>query len=168
MMTTNPHVYAVGDCAATIQLARVADYEAKVAAANILQRLDDRFPSAATDYSAVPSLLFTYPQYGMVGATERDLEKNGIVFKKSYAKELNWPTYQRIGMNHGAFKLLAGDNGLLLGAHILSDYAAGLINTLTLTMANRIPLETLYRQSTLTPYPTRESDLIYMLKPLIE
>jgi glutathione reductase (NADPH) len=168
MMTTNPHVYAVGDCAATIQLARVADYEAKVAAANIRQRLDDHFPSAAADYSAVPSLLFTYPQYGMVGATERELEKNGIAFKKSYAKELSWPTYQRIGMKHGAFKLLAGDNGLLLGAHILSDYAAGLINTLTLAMANHIPLETLYRQSVLTPYPTRESDLIYMLKPLIE
>ena len=29
MVTTNPHVYAIGDCAATIQLARVADAESK-------------------------------------------------------------------------------------------------------------------------------------------
>ena len=47
MTTTNKNVYAVGDCAATIQLARVADAEAKVAAktsfldskANHLKRL---------------------------------------------------------------------------------------------------------------------------------
>jgi glutathione reductase (NADPH) len=36
MRTSNPHVFAIGDCAATIQLARVADYEAHVAAKNIL------------------------------------------------------------------------------------------------------------------------------------
>ncbi len=36
MVTTNAHVYAVVDCAATIQLARVADAEAQVAATGIV------------------------------------------------------------------------------------------------------------------------------------
>ena len=36
MMTSNPNVYAVGDCADSVQLARVADFEGHTAAANIL------------------------------------------------------------------------------------------------------------------------------------
>ncbi len=36
MRTSNPAVYAIGDCAATIQLARVADAEGHAAASNIL------------------------------------------------------------------------------------------------------------------------------------
>jgi glutathione reductase (NADPH) len=167
MATTNPQVYAVGDCAATVQLARVADAEAQVAAADILRRLDNRQPEASMDYTAVPSVLFTYPQYGMVGATEEGLNDQGVDYDKSFAKNLTWPTYQRVGMKSAAYKLLTGKDGMLLGAHVLSDNASGLITTCTLAMRNRISVADLYRQSIMTPYPSRESDIIYMLKPLI-
>ena len=82
-------------------------------------------------------------------------------------KHLDWPTYERVGMKSAAYKLLAGEDGRLLGVHVLSDNATGLINTCTLAMRNRIPVDTLYRQSFMTPYPSRESDIIYMLKLLI-
>jgi len=167
MATTNPWVYAVGDCAATVQLARVADAEAQVAATDIVRKQRGEEPKTVMDYSAVPSVLFTYPQYGMVGATERALKDKGVAYEKSFGKNLSWPTYKRVGMKTAAYKLLAGKNGNLLGAHILSDNAAGLLSTFTLAMANHISIEDLYRQSILTPYPTRESDIIYMLRPLI-
>jgi glutathione reductase (NADPH) len=165
MQTTNPRVFAIGDCAATIQLARVADYEAWIAAKNIRHLETNESPLPVADYTAVPSLLFTYPQYGMVGATEDELAEKDEPYQKSFARNLNWPTYQRVGMKNAAYKLLMGDNGLLLGAHILSDNAAGLLNTLSVAMANTIPMADLYRQSVLAPYPSRESDLHYMLKP---
>lgn len=165
MQTTQPHIYAVGDCAATIQLARVADGEAMVAVESIVGKPNgDSWP--ALDYSAVPAVLFTYPQYGMVGATEEALKAQGTPFKKSFGQKLAWPTYRRIGMTNAAYKILTGENGAFLGAHILSDNAAGVINTIRLAMLNRIPVETLYRQSMLSPYPSRESDMLYMLKPL--
>jgi glutathione reductase (NADPH) len=167
MATTNPQVYAVGDCAATVQLARVADAEAQVAAADILRRLENAPPGLSMDYTVVPSVLFTYPQYGMVGATEADLKDEGVDYAKSFAKNLTWTTYRRVGMDSAAYKLLTGKDGMLLGAHILSDNATGLINTVALAMVNRIPAADLYRQSVMTPYPSRESDIIYMLKPLI-
>ena len=167
MASTNPNVYAVGDCAATIQLARVADMEAQVAAADILHRMGKNRSELSMDYTAVPAVLFTYPQYGMVGATEEKLEKEGVTFRKSFAKELTWPTYKRIGMKSAAYKMLVGEDGMLLGAHVLSDNTTGLINTFTLTMVNRISVKELYHQSTLSPYPSRESDIIYMLKPLL-
>jgi len=165
MQTTNPRVFAVGDCVASVQLARVADYEAQVAAANIRHLATNHSLLSIVDYTVVPSLLFTYPQYAMVGATEDELIKKNVAYKKSFAKNLSWPTYQRLGMKNAGYKLLMGENGLLLGAHILSDNASGLLNTLSLAMANTIPMADLYHQSVLAPYPSRESDLHYMLKP---
>lgn len=166
MQTTQTNIYAIGDCAATIQLARVADYEAMVAASTILSEIDNGI-ELEIDYSAIPAILFTYPQYAMVGYTEDALKLEAIPYIKSFGQNLTWPTYRRIGMPSAAFKILAGTNGEFLGAHILSDNASGIVNTIRLAILNRIPVETLYQQSIMSPYPSRESDMPYMLKPLI-
>jgi glutathione reductase (NADPH) len=167
MQTTNPHVFAVGDCAATIQLARVADVEAQVAADSIAARHNGKDPKAAMDYTAVPAVLFTYPQYGMVGKTEQALKEEGLAYEKSAASRLSWPTYRRLGLRSAAYKVLADSQGQVLGAHILSDNATGLVNTFALAMKNHISVSDLYHQSVMSPYPSRESDIIYMLKPLL-
>jgi glutathione reductase (NADPH) len=163
MMTSNPRVYAAGDCVAGVQLARVADFEGHTAAANILAHFGKAEP-ATIDYEAVPAVLFTYPQYAMVGKTEEALQKDGIAYRKRFAKNLTWPTYRRIGLTHAAYKILTSPEGRILGAHFLSDNASGLVNALRLAMINNITVDQLYRQSIMSPYPTRESDLIYMLK----
>jgi glutathione reductase (NADPH) len=166
MVTSNPAVYAAGDCADSVQLARVGDFEGHTAAANILAHFGKAEP-ATISYGAIPAVLFTCPQYAMVGKTEAGLQKEGISYRKSFGKNLRWPTYQRIGLAHAAYKILASAEGCFLGAHFLSDNASGLVNTLRLAMINKITVEDLYRQSVMSPYPTRESDLIYMLKPLL-
>jgi glutathione reductase (NADPH) len=167
MRTSKRRVFAVGDCAATIQLARVADSEAHVAAENILaERGLGR--KAQMDYRAVPAILFTYPQLAMVGQTEAELKQDGRFYQKSFAKNLDWPTYKRVGLTHAAYKILTDANNQILGAHILSDYASGLINTLKQAMLNNTTVDELYRQTIVSPYPTRESDLGYMLKPLLD
>jgi len=166
MKTSHPRVYAIGDCAATIQLARVADYEAHVAAKNILAERG-LAESARIDYQSVPAVLFTYPQYGMVGKTETALKQEGIPYRRSFKKNLEWPTYKRIGLKHAAYKILAGMDNRILGAHFLSDNTGGLVHTIKLAMVNGISAEELYRQGIMSPYPTRESDLIYMLEPFL-
>lgn len=166
MRTSNQRVYAVGDCAATIQLARVADYEARVAAEAILAEIHH---TAATgiSYEAVPAILFTYPQYGMIGKTEDALRKDGTEYYKSADDHLGWPTFRRTGLKHAAYKILAGRDGRILGAHFLSDSSTGLVNTVKHAMLSRLTVDELYRQSIMSPYPSRESDLIYMLEPLL-
>jgi glutathione reductase (NADPH) len=166
MKTSNPVVFAVGDCAATIQLARVADNEAHVAADNVLAELG-LGRKARMDYRFVPTTLFTYPQFGMVGQTEAALKKDGQTYQKSFAKNLAWPTYQRVGLKDAAYKILADGDGQILGAHFLSDHASGMLNTIKQAMLNQTTVSELYRQSIVSPYPTRESDLSYMLKPLL-
>jgi glutathione reductase (NADPH) len=166
MQTSNPRVFAVGDCAASIQLARVADFEAHVAATNILAAMG-KADATTIDYQAVPAVLFTYPQYAMVGRTESDLQAQGVGYRKSAEKNLKWPTYQRIGLRHAAYKILVGADGRFLGAHFLADNACGLVNTIRQAMLNGTTAAQLHRQSIMTPYPSRESDLIYMLEPFL-
>ena len=72
-----------------------------------------------------------------------------------------------MGLKHAAYKILVDEKNQILGAHILSDQASGMINTLKQAMLNGMSVNELYRQSILSPYPTRESDLSYMLKPLL-
>jgi len=167
MRTTHPRIFAVGDCAATPQLARVADHEALVAAVNILAEANGGNPQAI-DYQAVPAILFSYPQLGMVGQTEDALKQAGTPYTKGAAKNLRWPTYRRIGMEHAAYKILVDPNQHILGAHFLSDNAAGLVNTVKQAMLNDQTVDDLYNQSIMTPYPSRESDITYMLKPLLK
>jgi glutathione reductase (NADPH) len=166
MRTSNPKVFAIGDCAATVQLARVADFEGHAAAKNILAESGQGKP-AAVDYRAVPALLFTYPQLGMVGKTEPALKNEKTPYRKSFAKNLRWPTYRRVGLDHAAYKIMVGEDGRFLGAHFLSDCASGMVNAIRLAMINGLTADQLYEQSITGPYPTRESDLIYMLKPLL-
>lgn len=165
MMTSNPNIYAIGDCAATIQLSRVADFEAHVAAEGIIAR-DANEEVPVIDYDAVPALLFTYPQLGMVGKTEDALREERADYRKSAESHLNWPTYQRVGMHHAAYKILVDREDRIFGAHILSDNAGGLIALLRQAMLSGTPVPELYRNTIMTPYPSRESDLSYMLKSL--
>jgi glutathione reductase (NADPH) len=165
MRTSHPRVFAVGDCADSVQLARVADYEAQVAAENILADFNGG-ELARIDYAAVPFLLFTYPQYGMIGQTETALREQRVDYRVSAGDRLAWPTYTRVGLKHAAYKILAGADNRILGAHILADNASGLMNTFKHAMLGGLTVEALYRQSIMSPYPSRESDLIYMLKPL--
>ena len=167
MRTANPRVFAVGDCAATIQLARVADYEANVAVKNILAEVEGG-AGAKVDYRNVPTILFSYPQYAMVGATEATLQDDGIRYYKNADFNLGWPTYRRVGMTQAAYKVMVDDDNRILGAHIISDNASGLINSFKQAMHDHRSVEDLYWEHVMTPYPSRESDIIYMLKPFFE
>jgi glutathione reductase (NADPH) len=165
MQTTVRNIFAVGDCADTVALARVADFEAHAAAKNILAMRKDA-AMVGVEYKAVPAVLFSYPQLGMVGETEGSLIKAGVSYRKSFDKGMRWPTYRRIGMQHAGYKILAGENGIILGAHILSDNVSGLIDIFRQAIIDGRRAEELYWQNIMTPYPSRESDIVYMLESL--
>jgi glutathione reductase (NADPH) len=167
MTTSNQKVYAVGDCAATVQLARVADQEAHLAATNIMAH-DHKEPLEEIDYQAVPSILFTYPQLGMVGKTEDELINEGTNYWKSFDKDLSWPTYRRIGMKNAAYKVLVDDDGKILGAHVIGDNTTGLINCFKQAMLDAMTAGELHEANIMSPYPSRESDIIYMLASLLD
>jgi glutathione reductase (NADPH) len=167
MKTSNQKVYAVGDCAASLQLARVADQEAHVAASSIASRETGEV-SLQIDYEAAPAVLFTYPQLGMVGRTEEELKAEGIKYWASSDTDLSWPNYKRIGMAHAAYKILVDSDSRILGAHFLSDNTTGLVNTFKQAILDGMTVQELYQANIMSPYPSRESDILYMLEPLLE
>lgn len=167
MRTSNPHVFAVGDCVASPQLARLADLEAKTAARAILAADGGEEPTGI-EYYAVPAVLFTYPQLGMVGKTEDRLKEEQIPYRASFKTELDWATFRRIGMSHAAFKVLAGEDGRILGAHFLADHTSGVIDIFKQAMMDGLTADELYDRNILSPYPSRESDVVYMLRPLLK
>jgi glutathione reductase (NADPH) len=167
MRTSRSTIFAVGDCAASIQLARVADREAAVAAANIKADLKGG-ERAEIDYRPVPATLFTYPQLSMVGETEEQLLERGVKYWKSFDTNLGWPTYRRVGLRHAAYKILVDEHDRVLGAHVLSDNTTGVINVFKQAMIDDTDIGKLRDDHIMSPYPSRESDIVYMLNPLLE
>lgn len=103
----------------------------------------------------------------MVGATEESLRTGRIPYSKSMDSNLSWSTYRRVGMRHAAYKVLVDENSRILGAHIISDNAAGLITIFSQAIISGQSASELYWNHVMTPYPTRESDITYMLAPFI-
>ena len=167
MQTSRKNIFAAGDCAESLQLARVADMEGEVAAKTIIAAKEGG-KQASIDYSATPAVLFTYPQLGALGKTEEQLKKENTKYWKSYDTRLSWPTYRRVGMKYAAYKILVDENDHILGAHFLADNTTGLVNTFKQAMIDNVTIGELHKNNIMAPYPSRESDIIYMLEPLLE
>lgn len=157
--TSNPHVYAIGDCAATpYMLAPVADEEGKTVVHNIVDG-----NSRTIDYRIIPSTVFTIPSIGAVGLTEEQARQNGGDFRINSGVTTRWPSSRRIGEQHGAYKIIIDQKSdLLIGAHLARHNAAEAINILALAMKFNIKAADL--ADFMWAYPTYSSDLKYMVK----
>lgn len=156
--TTNASVYAIGDVAATpYRLATTGDMEGEVAAKNILD--GNRLK---TDYSVVPSVVFTNPPLASVGLSEAHAQEKGRKIKINSGNMTGWNSSKRIGQKHAAYKVIIDEeSGLILGAHLLGQYADEAINIFSLAMTHNLTTTDL--KSTLWAYPTYTSDIKYMI-----
>jgi len=72
LKTSNPNIYAIGDCSSKIMLAHVASREGEVAAENISGM------NVRMDYKTCPAAVFTDPEIACVGLTEDEANNKGI------------------------------------------------------------------------------------------
>ena len=73
--TTNPRIYAIGDCRAGPRLTHVAGYEGSLVALDIALGLPGK-----VDWRALPHVLYTDPELAQIGLTEADArEKYGDI-----------------------------------------------------------------------------------------
>ena len=156
--TSNPHVYAVGDCAERgIMLATVADDHGKIVARNILEG-----NSTKVDHSVVPTSVFTIPNLAAVGLTEEQAREQEFDFSVRQGSTVEWPSSKRIGEKYGAYKILVDNKtDLLLGAHLARHNAAEVINIFALAIAHDISAKQL--ANFLWAYPTYVSDIKSMV-----
>ncbi len=156
---SNPAVYAAGDAASTEgpQLTPVSAYEGRIVASNLLEG-----NHINPDYKGIPSVVFTIPPLASVGLLEEDAQKQGFRFKTNHMDTSGWYSSKRIGEKYSAFKVLIEENTeRIIGAHILGQHADEVINIFALAIRIGIPANQL--KEMMFAYPTKSSDISYML-----
>jgi glutathione reductase (NADPH) len=173
---SNSAVYAAGDVVVGSggpQLTPVAVYDGEIVASNLLKGNHIK-----PNYIGVPSVVFTIPPLASVGLQESVAKKQGLHFRTNFQKNTSsWYTSRRIGESHSGFKVLieqrekngtsGNDNddsvkgGHILGAHLLGTHAEEIINIFVLAI--RLGLDTTDIKDAILSYPTKSSDITYML-----
>jgi mycothione reductase len=130
--TSAPGVWALGDASSDHLLKHVANHEARVVAHN-LAHPDDLI---ASDHRYVPAAVFTHPQLASVGLTEADAAASGRPYVTSMATYGSTAYGWAMDDTTSVCKLVADPaTGRLLGAHIMGEQAATLIQPLIQAMS---------------------------------
>ena len=129
MRTSVPHIYAIGDVTAKLQLAHVAEAQAVVAAETIA--------GAETltlgDYRMMPRATFCQPQVASFGLTEQQARDEGYDVKVAKFPFTANGKAHGMGAPGGFVKVIAdGKYGELLGGHMIGHDVSELLPELTL------------------------------------
>ena len=155
MRTTNPAIFAAGDCADSgLKLTPVSAFEGRVAGKNLLAGEDER----TVDYPPIPSVVFTLPMVATVGLSEAVAREQGLKFDTHFEKTGDWYSSLRVGAKHTGFKVLVEEgSGQILGAHLIGPGSEEQINLFAMAMgagqtANQI-------KAMIFAYPSYASDI---------
>jgi glutathione reductase (NADPH) len=150
--SSNPDVYAAGDCAASpgSPLTPVANLEGKIVGRNLLE--GNRFKP---DYRGVASVVFTSPQLAMAGLTEEEAEERGVSVDVRFEDFTSHKAMRQLGVSTAAGKvLLEKRTGKVVGGHFLGPGAADMANCVAIAIRNKLTgkqlAETVYAYPTLT------------------
>lgn len=145
--TNVPNIYAIGDVAGPPLLAHAASHEGVIAA----EHMSGEHPHPL-DKMNVPGCTYCQPQVASVGYTERALKEQGI--KYSVGKLPFMANGKAVASNEtvGFVKTLLGEDGELLGAHIVGTHATELIHEYALFRTMEGIDEEIF--ATVHPHPT--------------
>ena len=142
-------LWAVGDATGVAMFTHLAQYQGRVAAANILGG------SRRADYRAVPRVVFSDPEIAAVGLTEAAAREQGVdvvTARVDLAATLARPvTYER--NPRGELGLVADRaRGVLVGAWAVSPLASEFIHEAVVAVRAEVPVEVLL--DTVRQFPT--------------
>lgn len=123
LQTNVPSVYAIGDVTGKLLLAHLASHQGVVAAENAMGH------PAKMDYRAVPSPVFTEPEFSSVGMSEKEAREAGydVVVGKFPFRPLG--KSMAIDAQDGLVKVVSERKyGEVLGVHIVGPHASDLIH----------------------------------------
>jgi dihydrolipoamide dehydrogenase len=129
MRTNVPHIYAIGDVTAKLQLAHVAEAQGVVAAETIGKA--ETMPLG--DYRMMPRATFCSPQVASFGLTEQQARDAGHDVKVAKFPFTANGKAHGLGETAGFVKIIAdGEHLELLGAHMIGPDVSELLPELTL------------------------------------
>jgi len=149
MLTNVPHIAAVGDATGLFPFTHVADYQARIAEANLM----GSGPTQRADYHAVPWTIFTDPELARVGLTEAQARDEGYDVKCATVRVRDLARAITAGETDGVVKLVSDrSTGKLLGGHILSANAGEMLPEIVLAMRAGLPVSAI--ADAIHSYPT--------------
>ena len=129
MRTNVPHIFAIGDVTAKLQLAHVAEAQAVVAA----ETIGGAETQTLGDYRMMPRATFCSPQVASFGLTEQQAKDEGREIKVSTFPFMANGKAHGLGEPVGFVKLIADAEHLeLIGAHMIGPDVSELLPELTL------------------------------------
>jgi dihydrolipoamide dehydrogenase len=147
METNVPGIYAIGDVTGKFLLAHVASHQGIIAAVNATNG------EATMHYNAVPAVIFTSPEIGLVGMTLEQALQAGFA-----ARADKFP-FQALGksiatMETDGFSQIISDRktGQILGASVVGHDAGTLIAEMALAINNELTVESI--SDTIHAHPT--------------
>ncbi|WPM32711.1 dihydrolipoyl dehydrogenase [Hydrogenobacter sp. T-2] len=121
--TNIPNIYACGDITSPLMLAHKSMYEAKVAISHILGDKD-----TVRNERLVPKIIYSAYEIASVGLTEDQAEEEGYEVKVGVVSFVPNPKAMDDGENEGFVRLVASEDGKILGCHILGPHAGELLH----------------------------------------
>lgn len=148
LQTSNPDIYAVGDCCTRYQFTHVSDKMAKIAHENALLGVKKKFSDCV-----IPWVTYTHPEVAHVGLYERDCDAQGIAYDKWVAPHKHNDRAICDGETKGFTKILCKKGtDTIIGATVVAEAAGDILMGLTVSMTNGVGLEAIGQ--TIHPYPT--------------
>lgn len=146
MRTNIEGVYAIGDVTGGMMLAHVAEYEAMAAIDTILGR------DYTVDYDSVPACIFADPEIAYAGITEEEAEARGIDVQVGRSHFIANGMALAMGKTEGFVKVIADEDGKILGVHIMGPEASALIGEAALAIYAGLTAEQVAK--CVHPHPT--------------
>jgi mercuric reductase len=129
MQTSQPHIYAAGDCVGPFLFTHTAAYQSKIAAHNMFSRRKLR-----TGYGAIPRAIFVKPEVAAVGLSEQDAKGQHIRYRVGAAPINILGRANTANELNGFVKVLVDSSGVIIGASIVSPRAGEMIHQLALAI----------------------------------
>ena len=150
--TSAPGVWAIGDCTPGPMLAHKAEDEAVACIETIAGK------AGHVNEAVIPSVIYTWPEVAVVGATEEDLKARGVAYKVG---KFPFTANSRARINHeaeGFVKVLAdAASDQVLGVHMIGPTVSEMIAEYCVAMEFSAASEDIAR--TCHPHPTRSEAL---------
>ncbi len=148
LQTTQPNIYAVGDCNVGPKFAHWATYQAGIAIHNIFAPMKHK-----SDMNKLSWVLFSDPQIASVGLSEADAEKAGMEVETA---RYDFATDARAQIDKAAEGFLKyvieKKSGIIRGIQIVSEDASSLSGEASLIVANEMTAMDVMK--TIHPHPT--------------
>jgi len=141
------HVWAAGDVTMIAPFTHVANYQARIVAANLAGG------HASADYRAIPRTMYTDPPVAGVGLTPAQARERCANVSVSRADLSDLPRTNVAGVPGGLLVLVAdADAQVLVGASAVGDMADAWIHEAVLAIRAAVPLAVLH--DTIHAFPT--------------